>query len=177
MLSIPVEQLRHFTRTPTHILLHWSASPGGDAEEIDGWHRARDFACIGYHYVILNGHRHCGTVEYNPALDGKIETGRPMGYIGAQCAKHDMNGISLGVCLVGDPRRLAAGKYPTEKQLLAVVHACLVICKRYPGIEAKHIMQHSDFDRGKPLCASLEKHLPDIRKRVATAWMGLSFSS
>ncbi len=70
------------------IIIHCSATPAGrdvTAAEIDQWHRARGFRCIGYHYVIR--------------LDGTIEKGRREGEVGAHCLGH--NGISIGICYVG----------------------------------------------------------------------------
>jgi len=149
---------------PTRIICHGSASLFGDAKMIDGWHRQRGFDGIGYHGVILNGHRTARS-GYNDKLDGKIEPGRPESRQGAHCAAGGMNRVALGVCLIGDSTKRAY----TDRQIAALVHWLATMCQRY-GIPPSRITQHSDHDRGKPHCAGLD--MPDIRRRVAARLAG-----
>lgn len=164
--------------TPKRIVIHCSASGFGDWKVIDAWHKARGWGRtlaeayksvwilrygfwpvkihIGYHAVILNGCRQKN--KYLPALDGKIEPGRPENMPGAHCPA--VNSDSLGVCMIGNP---GFDEY-TDKQYAALVHWCAVKCKQY-GIPVSMISQHSDWDKGKPLCASL--HLEQLRGDVA----------
>jgi len=74
-------------RPVNKIILHCSASklPGQDAAMIDGWHRARGWAKIGYHYFI--------------PTDGRTQEGRGLDEIGAHCEGE--NAASLGICLAG----------------------------------------------------------------------------
>lgn len=75
-------------RSVTEIILHCTATPEGrevSLAEVDGWHRRRGFACIGYHYLIH--------------LDGSVDEGRPLTQVGAHCAGHNQH--SVGVCYVG----------------------------------------------------------------------------
>ena len=54
-------------RTITEIIIHCSATKEGQpfsVADIDRWHRARGFRCIGYHFVIY--------------LDGSVHAGRPI---------------------------------------------------------------------------------------------------
>lgn len=84
------------------IIIHCSDSEWGDAKVIDQWHRARGFASIGYHYVILNGFRTHARVVNKQAIQGEIglvEIGRPLERIGAHCKGH--NAGSIGICLIG----------------------------------------------------------------------------
>lgn len=70
------------------IIIHCSATKEGkyfDVEDIDRWHKARGFKCVGYHYVVL--------------LDGTIQEGRPIGQIGAHCKGYNKN--SIGICYIG----------------------------------------------------------------------------
>lgn len=90
------------------IVIHCSATPNGKplgtgtktaAQVIDGWHKQRGFkrlegarkafnphlAHLGYHFVI--------------DTDGRLETGRQEGEIGAHVKGHNMH--SIGICLVG----------------------------------------------------------------------------
>lgn len=73
----------------TKIVLHHSASPQNrntNAEEIHGWHLARGWDGIGYHYVILE--------------NGAIEHGRPEYWMGSHAKGHNKD--SIGICLIGD---------------------------------------------------------------------------
>lgn len=81
------------------IIVHCSATAEGKdfgAKDIDLWHRAQGWDCIGYHYVVK--------------LDGTVESGRPIEKVGAHCKGH--NAYSIGVCYIGG---LAAdGKTPKD---------------------------------------------------------------
>jgi N-acetylmuramoyl-L-alanine amidase len=152
---------------PKAIVIHCSASRWGDAEEIRRWHLARGFGDIGYHAVILNGRRD-SSLRYNPRLDGKIEPGRPENRMGAHCRAGGMNRVALGVCLVGLP---GFDGYPTKKQLEALIHYLSTKCCQH-SISPSAITQHSDHERGKPLCASLD--VEEIRHRAGSESAGFS---
>lgn len=149
---------RRRTKTDS-IVVHESASTFGDAELIRRWHIARGWSDIGYHAVILNGHRSAGSA-YNKTLDGKIEPGRSEMLVGAHCNAGGMNNRSLGVCLIGYPGR---GSYPTDRQISALIHYLVKKCRQY-NVQVSNITQHSDHDKGKPLCASLD--MDSIRAQV-----------
>ena len=75
-------------RRITEIIVHCSATCEGKdfgAGDINVWHIARGFDCIGYHYVVR--------------LDGTVERGRDEQRIGAHCVGH--NAMSIGVCYIG----------------------------------------------------------------------------
>ena len=86
-------------RKISEIIVHCSATAelrDFGAKDIDLWHKAQGWDCIGYHYVVR--------------IDGTIEEGRPVERIGAHCKGH--NAYSIGVCYVGG---LAAdGKTPKD---------------------------------------------------------------
>lgn len=70
------------------IILHCSATKPSqdiDAATIRGWHLARGWDDIGYHYVIR--------------LDGVIESGRPLSVMGAHVKGHNRD--TVGICYVG----------------------------------------------------------------------------
>lgn len=74
------------------IIVHCTATPEGrdvTVAEIDRWHRARGFKCIGYHLVVYR--------------DGTVAEGRPVAMEGAHCKGH--NAHSIGVCYVGGVAR------------------------------------------------------------------------
>lgn len=136
---------------PKYLIVHCSASNWGDAKAINEWHKQRNFSQIGYHAVLLNGHRTYAS-KYSEKLDGKIEPGRTDSTIGAHCQAKGMNLKSLGVCLIGIP---GWGGYPSKKQIGALIHWLAVKCRMY-GIPVENIKQHSDFEPKKPSCASLD---------------------
>ena len=75
-------------RTINEIILHCSATKEGKhftVADIDRWHRARGFRCIGYHYVIY--------------ADGSVHEGRPVSQEGAHCKGHNKH--SIGICYMG----------------------------------------------------------------------------
>lgn len=75
-------------RRINEIILHCSATREGKdytVADIRQWHLARNFADIGYHYVIYR--------------DGSVHTGRPLSQAGAHCSGHNTN--SIGVCYIG----------------------------------------------------------------------------
>ena len=80
------------------IVVHCSDSDFGDAAEIDRWHKERKWSGIGYHKVILNGHRE-SVRPYVAADDGVVEDGRPLDTMGAHVLGH--NSDSIGICLIG----------------------------------------------------------------------------
>lgn len=144
---------------PRAIVVHCSASTWGDAATFRQWHLEQGWSDIGYHAVILNGHRAAHSA-YDAHLDGKIEPGRPENKIGAHCKADGMNEIALGVCLVGYPGK---NGYPTERQISALIHYLTAKCRQY-CIPVSAITQHSDHEPAKPFCASLD--MDDIRRRV-----------
>lgn len=78
-------------RKITEIIIHCSATPEDrdyTVEDIDRWHRAQGWQCIGYHYVIYR--------------DGTIHPGRPIEIAGAHCLGH--NAHSIGICYIGGLR-------------------------------------------------------------------------
>ena len=70
------------------IIVHSSATRAGydiGRDEIHGWHKARGFVAIGYHFVIRR--------------DGSIEKGRDIACVGAHAKGHNLD--SIGICMVG----------------------------------------------------------------------------
>lgn len=171
---------------PKGIVIHLSASKWGDREDIKQWHLAKGWNDIGYHGVICNGHMDY-KVPYNKDHDGHIQPGRPEGTKGAHCQAAGMNNYTLGVCCIGTPGFLPEKAHPapsnvtiypylTERQYLALLHWIRANCTQY-GIDPqgtfynatlkRHvhtISQHSDWDPGKPLCASLD--MRELRKAI-----------
>ena len=104
-------------RRITKIVLHCSATEAGldiDADDIRGWHKARGWKDIGYHFVIR--------------LDGKIERGRPLEEIGSHTQGH--NNESIGICYVGGMKGGKPNDTVTveqDKSIRDLVAACRTI--------------------------------------------------
>ena len=105
-----------------------------NAEVIDGWHRLRGFAMIGYHYVVLP--------------NGEVEHGRPLFYQGAHVGKpKNYNGVSIGICYVGG--RDTNGQYAdtrTPQQRETLKKLIKQLKGKYPSAR---IVGHRDLDKGK----------------------------
>jgi len=134
------------------VIIHCSASDFGNAALIDSWHRARGFAMIGYHYVILNGK--LSPHKFHSYFDGHIETGRPLD--DDSDLELDEKGAhtwgynhAVGICLIGE-----SGKF-TNAQMGSLHFLIRKLREQFKEIE---VGQHSDYDPvNKPWCAGLSK--------------------
>lgn len=107
-------------------IIHCSDSPDDrivTVADIDSWHKARGFDCIGYHYVIYK--------------DGSINVGRKVEVIGAHCEGYNYN--SIGTCLIG--RTMF-----TDKQYDALKELHRDLKKKFPEIKP---YGHHDFNSKK----------------------------
>ena len=96
-------------------------------QDIDGWHRARGFQCVGYHYVIKS--------------NGDIMFGRPLEYQGAHAVLY--NNKSIGVAYVGGRLSSGApGDTRTYAQKISMAWIFGQILKKYPHID--EIIGHND---------------------------------
>ena len=114
------------------IIIHCSATIEGKdytVADIDRWHRARKFACIGYHYVIYR--------------DGSVHEGRSIGQMGAHCTGH--NAESIGICYIGGLDLSGKPKDTrTPQQREALVKLVGDLQKKY-GITKQRIYGHREF--------------------------------
>jgi N-acetylmuramoyl-L-alanine amidase len=127
------------------IIVHCSGSDFGDRALIDVWHRQRGWTGCGYHYVICNG-KADHFLPYDPALDGKIQTARPLDAIGAHCRGH--NSDSVGICLIG------RGLF-TPNQLYRTLPFLLAKLLKTLNVDEDAIFGHRDFDANKT-CPNIE---------------------
>ena len=121
-------------RSITLIIIHCSAvrpDQTSSARQIDQWHKARGWTCIGYHYVIRR--------------DGTLEVGRPEAQVGAHCQNHNQH--SLGICYEGG---LDCNGHPadtrTPEQKCALRTLLVELKQKYPHAI---ITSHHTFDPQK----------------------------
>jgi len=131
-------------RTRTDFLaIHCSATrPSQDigAADINKWHRAQGWTCIGYHFVIRR--------------DGKIELGRPQNQIGAHVQGY--NDRSVGICLVGGVSEKDVNVPEdnfTDAQWMSLKAVLEGLKKEYPQA---HIQGHRDFPKVAKACPSFD---------------------
>ena len=111
-------------RKINEIIVHCSATPEGKdfhASDIDRWHKAQGWKCIGYNYVI--------------DLDGTVEPGRPLNEIGAHTVGHNSN--SIGICYIGgcDKTGKKAKDTRTPEQKIAMYKLIHDLLESYPKAE------------------------------------------
>ena len=125
------QRLKKRRRRITEIIIHCSATPEGKdytAAMIRGWHIARGFSDIGYHYVIYR--------------DGTVVLGRDVDIAGAHCEGHNSN--SIGVCYIGgctsDGKTAKDTRTPEQKT--ALKELLIELKQLYPDAR---IRGHRDF--------------------------------
>lgn len=126
-------------RNINSVIIHCSATENGKSVTVDtirGWHEARGFTDIGYHFVIYT--------------DGSVVPGRPVEQVGAHALHYNAN--SIGICLVGGVDSSKGKKTTEEKQnpgkysdaqwnsLANLVHGF----KLQYGIEDERVLGHRD---------------------------------
>jgi hypothetical protein len=117
-----------------YIVIHHSASAGGNAAVFDRQHKAKGWDELGYHFVIDNG-------SGNP--DGLVEVGSrwPVQKWGAHAKTPDnkYNETGIGICLVGnfDETR------PTAKQMQSLAKLVSYLMATYK-IPADHVIGHRE---------------------------------
>lgn len=130
------------------IVLHTTDSPYGDVDTITDWHKQRNFATIGYHYLITNTYPTYSTwKQHMPdlAYDGVVHKGRSEQFRGAHVRGH--NWETIGVALVGK-----GGNFSSE-QLKSAVKLCTNLAARFPRV--KGVKGHYEFNPNKT-CPDLD---------------------
>ena len=138
------------------IVIHCTATKEGKnfrAADIDAWHKAQGWKCIGYHYVI--------------DLDGTVEDGRPLYMEGAHCKEAGTSGKpynkhSIGIVYVGGLDRNGKAKDTrTPEQKAALVELVNALLFRYPGI--KEIIGHREVCKAKECpCFDVRAEFPQV---------------
>lgn len=129
-------------RKINNIVIHCSATPEGKefhASDIDKWHKAQGWKCIGYHYVIC--------------LDGEIEKGRDESVAGSHVSGH--NSDSIGICYIGgmDKDGKKSKDTRTDQQKASLWKLLSELLCRYPEAD---ILGHRDFPNVNKACPSFD---------------------
>ncbi|MGO1303187.1 MAG: N-acetylmuramoyl-L-alanine amidase [Sphingomonas parapaucimobilis] len=134
-MTTPLAPWRAAARAPiirsiSSIAVHCTATPAGravSAAQIRGWHLAKGWKDIGYHFVV--------------GLDGTIEIGRPKAMAGAHV--EGFNAHSVGVVYVGGTD--AAGK-PLDTRTPAQKAALLDLLAELKGAHPAAVIKgHRDY--------------------------------
>ena len=135
-------------RKINEIIVHCSATAEGKdfgAADIDRWHRAQGWDCIGYHYVVK--------------LDGTVQEGRPIERMGAHCKGHNAN--SIGICYIGG--LTADGKEPKDTRTAAQKAALLSLIRRLKSnFTGAKVYGHKDFARKACPCFEAKSEYSEI---------------
>ena len=134
-------------RTINEIICHCSATPEGrhvTVQQIRQWHLQRNFADIGYHYVIY--------------LDGTVHKGRPLEKAGAHCKGH--NAHSIGICYVGGLDRQGKPKDTrTAAQKAALLSLIRELRQRFPRAS---VHGHREFANKACPCIDAKKEYSQV---------------
>ena len=151
-----------------NIFLHCSAREYGDVLSIDRSHKARGWAGVGYHEVILNGRPNPDS--YFPFLDGQIHPGRYLDddpffesqEIGAQVRYYNLK--SIGICLIGK-------KSFTDNQLISAKKVILHFINQF-GLEIRDVLGHYEAEGTNKTCPNIP--MDEFRKYLVD-YMDLAY--
>jgi len=105
------------------IILHHAAASQCSSDDIDKWHKQKDYSCIGYHFFIRK--------------NGTIYRGRQENAIGAHAYQNNYN--SIGICFEGDfeKEQMTDAQVEAGKELVAYLKNKYNISK---------VQKHSDVN-------------------------------
>ena len=134
-------------RSIDKIIVHCSATREGQhvtVQQIRQWHLQRNFADIGYHYVVY--------------LDGSVHKGRPLEKAGAHCKGH--NAHSIGICYVGGLDRSGNPKDTrTAAQKAALLSLIRELMQRFPRAT---VHGHREFANKACPCFDAKKEYSQV---------------
>ena len=134
-------------RSIDKIIVQCSATREGQhvtVQQIRQWHLQRNFADIGYHYVIY--------------LDGTVHKGRPLEKAGAHCKGH--NAHSIGICYVGGLDRQGRPKDTrTTAQKAALLSLIRELRQRFPRAT---VHGHREFANKACPCFDAKKEYSQV---------------
>ena len=128
-----------------YIVIHHSATVGGNAEMFDRLHRGPQFGFdeLGYHFLITNG---------DGGPDGAVEAGSRWHKQkwGAHCGGtpgNEYNNYGIGICLVGDFSR----RMPTGAQVASLRKLVLELMAAY-NVPAENVIAHREAPTASTEC-------------------------
>ena len=134
-------------RSIDKIIVHCSATREGQhvtVQQIRQWHLQRNFADIGYHYVVY--------------LDGTVHKGRPLEKAGAHCKGY--NAHSIGICYVGGLDRQGKPKDTrTAAQKAALLSLIRELRQRFPRAT---VHGHREFANKACPCFDAKKEYSQV---------------
>ena len=134
-------------RSIDKIIVHCSATREGQhvtVQQIRQWHLQRNFADIGYHYVVY--------------LDGTVHKGRPLEKAGAHCKGY--NAHSIGICYVGGLDRQGKPKDTrTAAQKAALQSLIRELRQRFPRAT---VHGHREFANKACPCFDAKKEYSQV---------------
>jgi hypothetical protein len=135
------------------IVLHHSATHGGNAAAFERNHRVR-LGGLAYHFIVGNG---------SGSGDGEVETGyRWRDQVpGPHTKNQDVNAESIAVCLVGDLQ----ARVPTSAQLTAALDLLERLCREC-GIPPSRVRSHREAD-AETLCPGRGLPMDEVRSILA----------
>ena len=139
------------------IVLHHSASRGGDAQIIDRDHVAQNgWDGIGYHFVIGNGvDMPLGRIEATFRWRQQVHGA----HAGAKLAQKTYNEDGIGICIIGNYDQQALSLF-TEHRL---VELCAQLIDRIPTLSVGRIIGHRDVPEKSTICPGKNIDLERIR--------------
>jgi N-acetylmuramoyl-L-alanine amidase len=134
-----VPQVRSPITPWQYVVLHHSATPGGNAKAFHAMHRRKGWESLGYHFVITNG---------RGGEDGGLEVGdrwreqKHGAHAGAlpygdELARNAYNEFGIGICLVGNFELRA----PTPAQVQTLGRLLRRLRDAY-GVQPESVMGH-----------------------------------
>ena len=150
--KLDFEKLYKSKRKINKIIVHCTATPKGrdyDAHSIDRMHINRDFAGIGYHYLVLN--------------DGSLERGRWVDAVGAHAAGNNLN--TIGIAYVGgvDNNIHPLFDAMTPAQHDTLIQTLVQLIQLY-GLKSSDILGHNELPKVAKACPCLT--MAKIREEV-----------
>lgn len=157
-----------------YIIIHHSASPGGNAAQFNKLHRSKGWDGVAYHFVIDNGKGGPdGRLEVSPRW-WKQKHGAHAGALPANAAPDVRNGYNefgIGICLVGNMEH----RPPTRAQMQTLARLVAKLRTEF-NIPAENIVGHGHVKSTacpgrhlpwRTLFAMLNLPEPHLSRRVA----------
>jgi len=141
----------------THIVIHHTATDGGDAFTIDSMHLNRGWENgMGYHFLINNG--------TEGKTDGQIQVGprwiKQMN--GAHCKNNGMNERGIGISLVGN----FSEEYVTGAELDSLVFLVRTL-QEYYRIPSRNVIGHRDVPGARTECPGTSFPWAEFKARIS----------